>query len=627
VSNPSFEQPSPANLPEGWHGDASVYASDSQEHHSGSSSLRYSNTDASRYRLCSQKVPLRAGWQCRFGVWVKTKDITGDGFGATICLEWQDAHGKWLGGTYPHGIKGTHDWTHIEELTRIPDDAAAVTLACYVRRDMTGTAWFDDVELVRVIDPPMQVIMRSPVYRGWITSQGPKEARVQVRLDFRDYELRPEDVRVQALLCHPSGIAVWDSPALVGAKSLEVKVPVRDLAVGSYVLALRLTGPDGKRLQTAHQLLQRLADDFHPRSRIDEHRRLIIDGKPFFPLGMYFSGFNEADLKTYSASKFNCLMPYQAPSVKQMDLAAKYGLKVIYSVKDMYFGSPWCPATIHSEADEEPLVRARVRQFRDHPALLAWYLNDELSLKYLPRLEAHHCWVAEEDPGHPTWSVLYQVDDIGAYINSFDCIGSDPYPIARKPASLAAEWTAETFRQVARSRPVWQVPQAFNWSIYGKGESENKNARTPSLEEERSMAWQCICEGATGLFFYSWFDLTRNPDVPSDVQWERLKRIAAEIDGLTPVLLSIESADKVKVEAATSHDAPRWLHSLARQHDGKLYLFAVNDGGGEGVIQFGLSRPPNKVQVLDENRTLATDGFVFRDEFHKLAVHIYEIEY
>ena len=627
VINPSFERSEPAKLPDGWHGDPVVYAGDAQKRHSGTSSLRYANKDASRYRLCSQKVPARAGWKCRFGAWIKTKDILGAESGATVCLDWQDARGKWLGGSYPHGIKGTHDWTHLEEVTRIPEDAAAVTLACYVRRGMTGTAWFDDVELVRVIDPPMQVIMRSPVYRGWITSQSPKKGQVRIRLDLRDYELRLQDVQVEVWLDDARGAPLWESPPLAGAKSLDVDIPVRDLAVGSYDLAIRLTGPGGKELQTAHQRLQRLADDFHPRCRIDEHCRLIVDDKPFFPLGMYFSGVNEADLKTYSASKFNCLLPYQPPSIKQMDLAARYGLKVMYSVKDLYFGSAHCPPNIRSESDEEPLVRARVRQFRDHPALLAWYLNDELSLQYLPQLEAHQRWVAEDDPGHPTWSVVYQVDDISGYINSFDCIGSDPYPIARKPASLAAEWTATTFRQVAQSRPMWQVPQAFNWSIYGKNEIENQHDRTPTFEEERSMAWQCICEGATGLVFYSWTDIKRNPDVPFATQWDRQKRIAAEIDRFAPLLLSIESAVAVKVRGvAQSQDAPHWLHCVTRHHDGKLYLFAVNDGDGEGVIQFNLPLPAKSVRVLDEKRSISADDGVFRDDFRRLAVHIYEIE-
>ena len=213
-----------------------------------------------------------------------------------------------------------------------------------------------------------------------------------------------------------------------------------------------------------------------------------------------------------------------------MDLAQQYGLKVIYSVKDWYAGSTHgARRSIKTEADEEPLVREAVRQFRDHPALLAWYLNDELPQKFMPRLEAHQRWVAEEDPQHPTWVVLYQVREVGDYIRTFDVIGSDPYPIGRQPGVHGGGVDqSRPFRQVESARPMWQVPQAHNWGNYE--EADKKKGRTPSYAEKRSMAWQCICEGATGLVFYSWFDVKRNPDVPFETQWQDLKRIAAEID-------------------------------------------------------------------------------------------------
>ncbi len=37
------------------------------------------------------------------------------------------------------------------------------------------------------------------------------------------------------------------------------------------------------------------------------------------------------------------------------------------------------------------------------------------------------------------------------------------------------------------------------WANYNKTEAEKKRGRTPTYDEVRSMAWQCICEGATGL--------------------------------------------------------------------------------------------------------------------------------
>ena len=296
----------------------------------------------------------------------------------------------------------------------------------------------------------------------------------------------------------------------------------------------------------ARHPLVRLADDRQPKCCIDEDRRLLVEGKPFFPIGMYWSSINEQDMAVYADSKFNCLMPYGSPTKPQMDLAQKHGLKVIYSVKDWYAGLESCPKFIQTEADEERHVRARVREFRDHPALLAWYLNDELPQQYLPRLEAHQQWVTEEDFDHPTWVVLYQFREVAAYLNTFDVIGTDPYPIGRGPASMAAEWTAETFRQVAGARPLWQVPQLHNWANYDQTEAEKRKGHTPSVDEVRSMAWQCICEGATGLVFYSWFDVKRNPDVPFEKQWTGLKQIAAEIDQMAPMLLSGQSGGEVR---------------------------------------------------------------------------------
>jgi hypothetical protein len=180
----------------------------------------------------------------------------------------------------------------------------------------------------------------------------------------------------------------------------------------------------------------------------------------------------------------------------------------------------------------------------------------------------------------------------------------------------------ETFRQVESSRPLWQVPQAHNWGNYE--EADKKKGRTPSYAEKRSMAWQCICEGATGLVFYSWFDLKRNPDVPFETQWQDLKKIAAEISQAAPALLSIEPVPQVTVQCQP--DKPRWLHWLVRASGGKLRVFAVNNGDGEGRATFSVGRKLKSVTVLGENRAIQPDGENFQDEFKKLEVRMYELE-
>lgn len=648
VANGGFEKtPQGRQMPDGWAGDRDVFSSDSTVHRSGQGSLKYSNSDPDRYRLAIQKVPLTPGRKYRFSGWVKTETIAGRESGATLCLEWQGKDGQWMGGTYPSGIKGTRDWTKVEEIVRVPAEAAAFHLACYVRKGMTGTAWFDDVAIERVVDPPMRSVLISPGYRGRITAAGPGELKVRVHLDLADYETLPGQLRIGYVLQSEQGRPIAASAGYPVQTSqgqpTDLLIATPKLATGRYDLTIQLFAPDGKRIQETHHPIERTPDNFNPISTIDSHGRLIVDGKPFLPLGMYWSSINEGDLKTYAESKFNCLMPYGSPSVEQMDLAARYGMKVIYSVKDFYAGSRHAPAFIKTVDDEEPQVRDRVRQFRDHPALLAWYLNDELPQTYMPRLEAHQRWVAEEDPNHPTWVVLYQYREVSAYLNTFDVIGTDPYPIGRSPASQAAAWTAETRRQVDAARPLWQVPQVHNWLNYNKDDAANKKYHTPTYDEIRSMAWQCLCEGATGLVFYSWYDLKRNSDVPLDQKWGELKQIVAEIDRYAPVLLSAVEPPTFKLQvsagpASKPKEPPGWLHWLVRHHGGKAYLLAVNDGDGSGEVAFRFSSRPasaggetgrpwqiESVTELTGNRALNVSRDKFVDRFEPLSVHIYEL--
>jgi len=136
------------------------------------------------------------------------------------------------------------------------------------------------------------------------------------------------------------------------------------------------------------------------------------------------------------------------------------------------------------------------------------------------------------------------------------------------------------------------------------------------------MAWQCICEGATGLVFYSWFDVRRNPDVPFDVQWDGLKGVAAEIDQRSPILLSVEPVPVVTVAGAS----PGWLHWLARVHRDRLYVIAVNDGDGEGHVIFQLPTTPKAIRVLGEDRAIEPMGATLQVLVPRLAVQCYEIE-
>jgi hypothetical protein len=285
-------------------------------------------------------------------------------------------------------------------VVRLSNEAATGHLTCYVRRGMTGTAWFDDVELRQVLDDPIRVEVLSPAYRGWIADAA-DPIRIRVQLNRADYEYDPQECRIEASLSDGNGRVLqkrsdvaFGSVALGGGiaplgTAADIQFDPRPLGPGPCVVRTTLRDRGGAQRFTHESELTQATKGLQTAVRFDAHRRLIVDGKPFFPLGMYWAGIKEKDLAVYATSKFNCLMPYFWPSREQMDLAWRHRLRVIYSVKDFYVGTPACPSFIKSEADEEPNVRKYVREFRNHPALLAWYLNDELGEEYLPRLESH----------------------------------------------------------------------------------------------------------------------------------------------------------------------------------------------------------------------------------------------
>jgi len=581
IVNPSFEEAAANSaVPAGWSGNPQVYSLDSTVAKTGKASLKYVNDDPKRYALCYQaKVPVRPGWKCRFSVWVKTQNIAGNETGATICMEWQGKDGKWLGGAYPDGIRGTHDWTLIEHVTRLPENAVTCNLSCYVRKGMTGTAWFDDVT-VRPYRAPLITGLTAGRYRG--TYDG-GEAEILVGLEVPQEGGRAVDIALTATLVDAAGTAHGQPRLLRPEPGLAVvRLDTTPLPAGAYTLRVAATGGDGRYSGQGQARLRRVEGPVARRVSIDEFGRVIADGRPFFPLGTYWSGVSDEHLALYAASPFNCLMPYGAANPAQMDAIHRHGLKIIYSIKDYYAGTRWAPKAIQTVADERPAVEKTVLAHRDHPALLAWYLNDELPADMIDRLAAHQEWLEELDPDHPTWVVLYQVDEVRHYLSSFDVIGTDPYPIPSRPAAMALDWTRRTHQAGFGRRAVWQVPQIFNWGAYRKG-AEREASRAPTALEMRSMAWQCIAGGANGLIFYSWFDLWKMNDVePFEQRWAEVTAMAADIRRMIPVLLSVEPVPAVVVTGPAAVASRQW--SL----DGALYVLVVNSGTDEAAAQVAL---------------------------------------
>ncbi|MCF0234124.1 MAG: hypothetical protein HUK22_04000, partial [Thermoguttaceae bacterium] len=449
---------------------------------------RWKSDDETLYKLSSQTIQAEPGASIEAAVWVKTKDVKGGG--ATICVEWYQG-GKWLGGAYASGVQGTSkDWTKVSVRGRVRDDADRVTVTCYATKGAVGEALFDDVE-VSIWTPPFLNGVFSDHYRN-VVADG-ETLRVRVGVDARALSGPISDLPTPATVSGEGGKSLLSvAPSAFGPDYLEFAVPAQNLKSGNYEFVYSAKNPNDDSVCAVSLPFARVAEYPARKAYIDADRRLILDGKPFFPLGMYFPGVTAGELEVYADSAFNCLMPYAAIDDAALDLCGKAGIGVIYSVKDLF------PAINGKSAEEnDAAVRAAVEAKKDRPEIIAWYINDELPLTIVDQLVGRRKFLEELDPGRPTWAVLYQIDEIRGYAPTCDVIGTDPYPIPQKPAGMATEWSVKTAAAGFGFQPSWQVPQAFNWASY-KRKEEQKDFRAPTFEELRNMSWAAIFGGGNG---------------------------------------------------------------------------------------------------------------------------------
>lgn len=613
LENPDFEAQS---LSPHWLANAKLYQLDHAMVRTGKSSLQWANNDPRQYLHAKQNVELDPASEYTFEAWIKTQDVK-DGY-VTIAVEFY-ADDRFHSGTYPKGITGTEDWTHVKtDSFVLPKGATKAHVMCYARRGTTGQAWFDDLALTEVKSQIMHSALRYPAYRGFIGHGQQRDISLRVKLA----DHLPADARLQIQLLDHANQVIHSQKNTVKTGVNDIVIQVITLPTGQYNLQLRLADDKQNELATMTHRINVVEASKLPSIMIDEHQRLLVNGKPVMPIGVYDNTrITDDELKLLQDSAVNCVLTYGTPTRSLLDRLDAHDLKLIASVKDFFLGHKWTPKNLTHVDDEAKLMRPLVKSLRDHPAMLAWYLNDELPLSYMDRFKAHYQWIIEDDPAHPAFSVLMRPHQINRYLHTADVLGSDPYPLPHKPIELAGQWTQQTVSQTLNARPVWQVVQAFNWQNY-QSVNQHQTGQTPTQAQLRNMIWQCLTNGANGILLYSLYDMQRNPDIDFDTYWPQVTKVLAEVQRHSQALLSIQSPPKVTIH---SGDNP-CLSMRVTQWQDATYVFVVNTSDKPQTTEFQINKPIKSIQELSTEQTLtATDSQHWQDTLKPLDVRMYRI--
>ena len=581
VKNPGFEDP-----------DASVWklgkymAVEAGVGRNGSRGVRWKSGDArcETSFLSQGNIPAEPGRIYSYEGWVKL------GGGLTngpiyFTMGCRTREGKSL--THVEGrplirqpqLKGK-GWVKVSGATaRAPVGTAFVSISCHPPLNCTGEVFFDD----------FKVTASEKRYVEYVYTSAYRDLAVDGKVTFAvPYICPPEDCPLADLVpefvfkdadgreCRVRADHVGeDEPR---ETSFAATIDVARFALGTQNVRAELRTKDGKVLDAAEVAFTRATARPPLKVWFDPLKRTIIDGKPFFPLGMYFGRFTKEELDIYTQGAFNTVLC--GASTQALDLVQSYGLKGIVGMV--------------SCVDPEALAR-KLRELKDHPALLAWYTNDEMPPGLAPRQAMLQKVYRRVDPDHPTYTVLDKPWQVRIFMPTFDVIGMDPYPIGNHRGGIetAYGWGASCARQCFGMRPMWQVPQSFNWRWYRKGPDEPE-FRFPTPEEFRSMTWQAIAAGANGLMYYS-FGAMRRQFKPDEFahHWTYVKAVVDEVAKHIPILLS--DGLPPTVEGATAAVPVRtW-----RNKD-EVWLLAVNTLRKAQTVTLsvaGVSAKAQKMQV------------------------------
>ena len=322
----------------------------------------------------------------------------------------------------------------------------------------------------------------------------------------------------------------------------------------------------------------------------DKHGRTFINNKLFFPIGIFVNNINETLLEYINQTHLNFIVTYNEISKEDMDMVytiQKGKIKVMYSIKDMFNFDYDLHIDLKEEENYKKVVK-KINELKDHPALFAWYINDEYPPSVNKYFRNRTLTIHGLDPNHPTYTALCVLEDIRDFINTTDILSLDKYPIGISKIRDVFDYQNKTFYYLLETRPSWPIVQLFDWLRYDK----INQSYPPSLDEIRSMTWQAFVAGGKGIMFYSLPTLTyMNKITPFKERWKDVIEITEQIWKYKDLILSIENVNKIEYKENPGVKFKQWKYNNSN------YIVFVNLERNKETFEINLL---NKCQINKE---------------------------
>lgn len=462
-------------------------------------------------------------------------------------------------------------------------------------------------------------------------------APAQVFLD-RHYYTREANARAVAVTTLPQGAEglfmaadLAEGPSLrvplVDTRRTALEIPLGNLPVGNYEVALRVEDASGSLVVSQDTVLKKLppAPEGIHEVKVDKDRLVILlDGEPFFPICIYNippdyleecaeAGFNMTlRWGGERLSNFKTVEEKQAKVKEYLDavhgagmLAMEYptGFRYLsYSTED--FASKM---RAFIEEDLPVILSVSSR----HPAVIAYYVLDEPSEPHRHICKEFIAKIREHDPYRPSY-ILFSTG-VRHWPDVYDFAGRDYYFRNHAPLITVHSTAVKEVAAAARARVAyWHVPLCESDSSRLRGQSWPVTG-----PEQRAQTYMAIIGGVKGMLWWIW------PPRYED-NWAMLKQMAGELKVLSPALLEPTPPQRV---AWDPRDTAEIVQAVVKVHDGKSYLIAGNSI--ETPVELTFEVPAgwaDQATVMFEDRQVKVRNRRFTERFEGYGRHVYLFE-
>lgn len=591
----------PWDLPTGWQ-----YLQDGGP--DGAPALRLQREDAAEYLNARLRCILPGGQRfCISGSMLLETPVVPN-LSARTNIEFFDADNRYLGSSSLPPVASSSEWIRGSMEFTVPEFTAECRLMFYLNAGVTGAARF---ALPSIAPAPFRwtAYPLTPV-RDELPATGGD-------IMFGFFSLGTPDRPDEEELKWSCRVELLDEDhhrtlATVPITRGRFVVAFPPLPPGQAIL--RLTLLDERNLAYGEKRLHVTIAQSGMRSSfgcaIDRKGRAIYHGRPYLPLGLYMGMIERDEIEEIANSPFNCLLPYGSmllgfqdselsgvPAIREvLDACFEQEISVIFSMAGLYDDGYHPPEEYLGEETGAVAAARAAQAFRDHPALLAWYVNDEQPIECIPRLVERRQLVRNLDPDHPIYAVMCQVPELPFYSEIVDVYGIDPYPVV-DPAidhiriSRYAHDMAEQAVRTDSGLALWTVVQAHNIGAYDHRAKQDPEYyrqayRDPSFDEILALSLLAVIRGAKGLLFYSYPDLA-HPDFDAGSRsrrWENLYRAGQIIRNLEPFLLSDAVPSPVELRVIRGEVEARAF----RDEQGRECALIVGIGPGQARAELAI---------------------------------------